>query len=65
MSDEAESADLTAIRPKIGVTLHGLTLKEVYEITVTVTNTSYGKLNLGEGGEDTECSDINRRLVTK
>lgn len=55
MTDEAELASETAKCPLMGVTSHGLTLKEVYEMSVTVTNWPGVKLNIGEGGEDFEC----------
>lgn len=32
-----------------------MSLCEVYEASVTVTNWTGGKLNLGEGGEDLAC----------
>lgn len=65
-TEEAEGASETAKWPLIGVTSHGLTSCEVYEISVTVTNCSGGKLNIGEGGEDVDWShDLWWWLVTK
>lgn len=55
LPEDAELAEETAKYPAIGVTLPGLTSKEVYEVTVSVTNKSNVCSNMGEGGEDLDC----------
>lgn len=55
LTEDAELTSETTKCPAMGVTSPGLTSKEVYEMTVAVTNKTYGCSNIGEGGEDLVC----------
>lgn len=65
LSDVAELSEVTSCCPDLVGTLSGVSLFEVYEVSVTVTNCSGGCSNLGEGGEDLVCYGIEKCLKTK